>query len=58
MAWDRNDWIAAALIIILIAVSLFIAAMLLGWMPSVNEFFKFNKPEDAALRLKHFIGEV
>jgi hypothetical protein len=45
MPWDRNDYIAAALIIILIVVSLFIAAMLLGWMPSVNDFFRFKKPE-------------
>jgi hypothetical protein len=49
MAWDRNDWIAAALIIILIVVGIFIAAMLLGWMPRVNEFFNFQEPAERAL---------
>jgi len=51
MAWDRNDWIAAAFIIGLIVVAFLVAAMLLGWMPRVDEFFKFTEPEKAA-----FIG--
>jgi type II secretory pathway pseudopilin PulG len=47
--WDRNDWIAAALIIVLVVVGLLGAAMLLGWMPSVNDFFKFADSEEVAL---------
>jgi hypothetical protein len=47
--WDRNDYIAAALIIFLLIVGLIGAAMLLGYMPSVDEFFRFTgEPEKTA----------
>jgi hypothetical protein len=49
MAWDRNDWIAAALIGFLALISLIVAALLLGYMPSVDEFFRFTgEPEKTA----------
>jgi hypothetical protein len=47
--WDRNDWIAAALIIVLVVVGFLVAAMMLGWMPRVDEFFRFTgEPEKTA----------
>lgn len=42
MAWDRNDWIAAALITFLLVLGSIVAAMLLGWIPSVDKIFDFE----------------
>jgi hypothetical protein len=57
MPWDRNDWIASALIMILIIVGFLVAAMLLGWMPRVDQFFEFTgEPEHSlsiVLRIAH-----
>jgi hypothetical protein len=49
MAWDRNDYIAAGFILMLIFISVVVAAMLLGGMPRVDEVFKFTgEPEKTA----------
>lgn len=45
MVWDRNDWIAAALIIFMLAMGTIVAAMFLGWIPRVNDFFRFQEPK-------------
>jgi hypothetical protein len=45
MAWDRNDLIAAGLIIFLVILGILIAAALLGALPSIDKFFNFQPGE-------------
>lgn len=45
MAWDKNDLIAAGLIIFLVILGILIAAALLGVLPSIDAVFKFQEGE-------------
>lgn len=55
MAWDRNDWIALILIIVLIVIGILIAAVLLGWMPQINNFFRFQEPKPTSILIKSWL---
>ena len=41
MVWNKDDWIAALLIIAIIVVSSIVAIYLLGIRPSIDQVFKF-----------------
>lgn len=55
MAWDRNDFIAAGLIILLGILSVLITAYLLGVLPSIDTIFNFEDPKIKTLYHTVFI---
>jgi hypothetical protein len=43
LAWDKNDWMAAILVLFILAVGIMITTYLLGlWSPVINDVFPFQ----------------